>query len=33
MRGQSMMRDLVHQKISEEGLSRPLYNIAHNKNN
>ena len=29
LRGQSMMRQLVLQKISEEGSSRPLYNAIH----
>ena len=32
-RGQSMMRVLVLQKISDEGLSRPLYNVVRNENN
>ena len=31
MRGQSMMRQLVLQKISDEGLSRPLYNVVRNE--
>ena len=33
MRGQSMMRELILQKISEEELSRPLYFVVHNENN
>ena len=28
-----VMRQLVFQKISEQGLSRPLYNVVRNENN